>query len=289
MGWAWGAGSQGPPAPLPHPLALWGWSAPRRGQKTATGLTRAASNPSLSGVQTPEILLWDGATSCTALPVQPAAFWEQREGRVLPWMPMAWWWRQQEARDPLPSPHTGKRGGVPASGYPGTAPSRHHRSSPAPLSRHSVGLRTRLRRTPGCGPLPKARARGGSAGSSLTPLRPSLLPSLSLRSSAQLRPSVHPPARPSVCPFLSAGLGRSGWPGGGGTALPPAGIQLSLSLLYFPLLSPLVSGRCSDLDRDFWNNNDNTVQQKWSSYPPKEFILNISPYAPYGDPRLSLK
>uniref|UniRef100_A0ABM5F895 Synaptotagmin-7 isoform X5 n=1 Tax=Pogona vitticeps TaxID=103695 RepID=A0ABM5F895_9SAUR len=44
----------------------------------------------------------------------------------------------------------------------------------------------------------------------------------------------------------------------------------------------------NDLDRDFWNNNDNTVQQKWSSYPPKEFILNISPYAPYGDPRLSL-
>uniref|UniRef100_A0A8C6C2J3 Synaptotagmin-7 n=1 Tax=Monodon monoceros TaxID=40151 RepID=A0A8C6C2J3_MONMO len=45
----------------------------------------------------------------------------------------------------------------------------------------------------------------------------------------------------------------------------------------------------SDLDRDFWNNNESTVQQKWSSYPPKEFILNISPYAPYGDPRLSLK
>ncbi|XP_021107417.1 synaptotagmin-7 isoform X8 [Heterocephalus glaber] len=44
----------------------------------------------------------------------------------------------------------------------------------------------------------------------------------------------------------------------------------------------------NDLDRDFWNNNDSTVQQKWSSYPPKEFILNISPYAPYGDPRLSL-
>ncbi|XP_022447527.1 synaptotagmin-7 isoform X7 [Delphinapterus leucas] len=44
----------------------------------------------------------------------------------------------------------------------------------------------------------------------------------------------------------------------------------------------------SDLDRDFWNNNESTVQQKWSSYPPKEFILNISPYAPYGDPRLSL-
>uniref|UniRef100_A0A5F4WKK9 Synaptotagmin-7 n=1 Tax=Callithrix jacchus TaxID=9483 RepID=A0A5F4WKK9_CALJA len=44
----------------------------------------------------------------------------------------------------------------------------------------------------------------------------------------------------------------------------------------------------NDLDRDFWNNNESAVQQKWSSYPPKEFILNISPYAPYGDPRLSL-
>uniref|UniRef100_W5LX71 Uncharacterized protein n=1 Tax=Lepisosteus oculatus TaxID=7918 RepID=W5LX71_LEPOC len=45
----------------------------------------------------------------------------------------------------------------------------------------------------------------------------------------------------------------------------------------------------NDLDRDFWNNNDSTVQQKWSSYPPKEFVLNMSPYAPYGDPRLTLK
>ncbi|XP_051739056.1 synaptotagmin-7 isoform X5 [Ctenopharyngodon idella] len=46
----------------------------------------------------------------------------------------------------------------------------------------------------------------------------------------------------------------------------------------------------NDLDRDFWNNNDSSsVQQRWSSYPPKEFVLNISPYAPYGDPRLSLK
>uniref|UniRef100_A0A9J8CXX9 Synaptotagmin-7 n=1 Tax=Cyprinus carpio carpio TaxID=630221 RepID=A0A9J8CXX9_CYPCA len=45
----------------------------------------------------------------------------------------------------------------------------------------------------------------------------------------------------------------------------------------------------SDLDRDFWNNNDSSsVQQRWSSYPPKEFVLNISPYAPYGDPRLTL-
>ncbi|XP_068451470.1 synaptotagmin-7b isoform X4 [Clinocottus analis] len=44
----------------------------------------------------------------------------------------------------------------------------------------------------------------------------------------------------------------------------------------------------SDLDRDFWNNNDSSnVQQRWSSYPPKEFLLNMSPYAPYGDPRLT--
>ncbi|XP_017159511.1 synaptotagmin-7b isoform X4 [Poecilia reticulata] len=44
----------------------------------------------------------------------------------------------------------------------------------------------------------------------------------------------------------------------------------------------------NDLDRDFWNNNDSSnVQQRWSSYPPKEFLLNMSPYAPYGDPRLT--
>ncbi|CAJ1049722.1 synaptotagmin-7b isoform X1 [Xyrichtys novacula] len=45
----------------------------------------------------------------------------------------------------------------------------------------------------------------------------------------------------------------------------------------------------NDLDRDFWNNNDssNVQQQRWSSYPPKEFLLNMSPYAPYGDPRLT--
>ncbi|XP_077084197.1 synaptotagmin-7b [Siphateles boraxobius] len=46
----------------------------------------------------------------------------------------------------------------------------------------------------------------------------------------------------------------------------------------------------NDLDRDFWNNNDSSsVQQRWSSYPPKEFILNMSPYTPYGDPRLTPK
>lgn len=56
------------------------------------------------------------------------------------------------------------------------------------------------------------------------------------------------------------------------------------------LLSPFSLFGRSDLDRDFWNNNDSsTVQQRWSSYPPKEFVLNISPYAPYGDPRLTLK
>ncbi|CAB1339288.1 unnamed protein product [Coregonus sp. 'balchen'] len=48
------------------------------------------------------------------------------------------------------------------------------------------------------------------------------------------------------------------------------------------------SGCSRDLDRDFWNNNDSSnVQQRWSSYPPKEFLLNMSPYAPYGDPRLT--
>lgn len=54
-------------------------------------------------------------------------------------------------------------------------------------------------------------------------------------------------------------------------------------------MSHFYSGR-SDLDRDFWNNNDSSnVQQRWSSYPPKEFLLNMSPYAPYGDPRLTPK
>lgn len=61
---------------------------------------------------------------------------------------------------------------------------------------------------------------------------------------------------------------------------------LSVVVLLWPVS---LFGR-SDLDRDFWNNNDSsTVQQRWSSYPPKEFVLNISPYAPYGDPRLTLK
>ncbi|KAJ8333703.1 hypothetical protein SKAU_G00410220 [Synaphobranchus kaupii] len=45
----------------------------------------------------------------------------------------------------------------------------------------------------------------------------------------------------------------------------------------------------NDLDRDFWNNNDSsTVQQKMELLSTKEFVLNISPYAPYGDPRLTL-
>ncbi|XP_016135919.1 synaptotagmin-7b [Sinocyclocheilus grahami] len=60
-------------------------------------------------------------------------------------------------------------------------------------------------------------------------------------------------------------------------------LKKSLCGLIVPLSQLL-----SDLDRDFWNNNDSsTVQQRWSSYPPKEFLLNMSPYAPYGDPRLT--
>lgn len=66
--------------------------------------------------------------------------------------------------------------------------------------------------------------------------------------------------------------------------LPPTPLWLAVLLLPVSL-----SGR-SDLDRDFWNNNDSSnVQQRWSSYPPKEFLLNMSPYAPYGDPRLTPK
>lgn len=68
----------------------------------------------------------------------------------------------------------------------------------------------------------------------------------------------------------------------------PTGLAVLVSSCI-SLFSPLSLCPSSDLDRDFWNNNESTVQQKWSSYPPKEFILNISPYAPYGDPRLSLK
>ncbi|XP_039716177.1 synaptotagmin-7 [Pteropus medius] len=67
----------------------------------------------------------------------------------------------------------------------------------------------------------------------------------------------------------------------------PPGLAVLVSSCI-SLFSPLSLCPSSDLDRDFWNNNESTVQQKWSSYPPKEFILNISPYAPYGDPRLSL-
>ena len=65
-------------------------------------------------------------------------------------------------------------------------------------------------------------------------------------------------------------------------------LHLSLSLSLS--LSRSLSLSLSDLDRDFWNNNDSSsVQQRWSSYPPKEFLLNMSPYAPYGDPRLTPK
>lgn len=181
----------------------------------------------------------------------------------------------------------GGDGGVPASRYPGTAPSRHRRSSPTPLSRHSVGLWTRLPRMAGCGPLPKPTC-GVAAPAALSNPSASFSPSQPVSPQLCPTPSVHPSA--CLLVRLSVSLRRARpqrLAGGGGLRSPRQ--EFSFSLLYFPLLSPLVSGRCSDLDRDFWNNNDNTVQQKWSSYPPKEFILNISPYAPYGDPRLSLK
>ncbi|XP_019912309.2 synaptotagmin-7-like, partial [Esox lucius] len=46
----------------------------------------------------------------------------------------------------------------------------------------------------------------------------------------------------------------------------------------------------NDLDKDFWNNNDNSnsvQERRWSSYPSKEFLLNNSPCAPQGDQRLT--
>ncbi|XP_051561698.1 synaptotagmin-7-like [Myxocyprinus asiaticus] len=83
-----------------------------------------------------------------------------------------------------------------------------------------------------------------------------------------------------VCGWCQRKLGKRNKPG-----VETAGTPDSVS----------VSGRgrgenkaINDLDRDFWNNNDSSnVQQRWSSYPPKEFLLNMSPYAPYGDPRLT--
>ncbi|XP_051987480.1 synaptotagmin-7-like [Xyrauchen texanus] len=85
-----------------------------------------------------------------------------------------------------------------------------------------------------------------------------------------------------VCGWCQRKLGKRNKPG-----VETAGTPDSVS----------VSGRgrgenkaINDLDRDFWNNNDSSnVQQRWSSYPPKEFLLNMSPYAPYGDPRLTPK
>lgn len=148
--------------------------------------------------------------------------------------------------------------------------------------------------------------RGRRAGTvHLSNPTPSFSPSQLVEPPAPVSPQLcpAPSIRPSVrvCVYVCVSVSE-GWAAarpvslrripalrGRRAAFPPLSQEFSFSLLYFPFLSPLVSGRCSDLDRDFWNNNDNTVQQKWSSYPPKEFILNISPYAPYGDPRLSLK
>lgn len=115
-----------------------------------------------------------------------------------------------------------------------------------------------------------------------------LLP-LSVCTCACVSVCVGAPARPPL--FLPQEQTRPPCPLGarlGPSPLCPCRTSVLVSSCIF-LFSPLSLCPSSDLDRDFWNNNESTVQQKWSSYPPKEFILNISPYAPYGDPRLSLK
>uniref|UniRef100_A0A8K9UEW2 Synaptotagmin-7 n=1 Tax=Oncorhynchus mykiss TaxID=8022 RepID=A0A8K9UEW2_ONCMY len=66
-------------------------------------------------------------------------------------------------------------------------------------------------------------------------------------------------------------------------------LSVSLSLCLSVSLS--LSALSLSLYRDFWNNNDSSssVQgRRWSSYPSKEFLLNISPNAPHGDQRLTL-
>lgn len=98
------------------------------------------------------------------------------------------------------------------------------------------------------------------------------------------RPPLFLPQEQTLAPSTLCAPG----PRGPGPPSAPAGLAALVSSCI-SLFSPLSLCPSSDLDRDFWNNNESTVQQKWSSYPPKEFILNISPYAPYGDPRLSLK
>lgn len=167
---------------------------------------------------------------------------------------------------------------------------------------------------PGCGAGEDTRTRvprehGHTFGNAVqaprspTPPSPSFSPSRPAEPPAPVSPQLFPSFHPSFCPCPCVCVCVCWCPRGGlpvslrrilalrgrRAAFPSLSQEFSFSLLYFPFLSPPESGRCSDLDRDFWNNNDNTVQQKWSSYPPKEFILNISPYAPYGDPRLSLK
>lgn len=104
-------------------------------------------------------------------------------------------------------------------------------------------------------------------------------------------PGARPAPRPRVCvcPCVRARVpAPPPLPPAGADPGPPCPRAPSGLFLYLPVSLPSLCPS-SDLDRDFWNNNESAVQQKWSSYPPKEFILNISPYAPYGDPRLSLK
>lgn len=241
LGCIWGAGSQGPPAALLHPLA----------PCSATGMERASpwaenSHGPYQGCRKPQPR-WGADTrdpdpgrghiphgsACAAGSILGAV-----RGPSAAFVARC----QQEARDPLPSPHTGKREGMGGSQHRGT------RAQPPPVTAARLpppSQGTASASGPGCrgcqdaAPCPSPRAGSQRRQLSLTPLRPSLLPSLSLRSSAPLHPSIRPPACLSVCPFLSAGLGRSGWPGAGGCA-PPGRNSASLSCisLFFLPSSP---------------------------------------------------
>lgn len=165
-----------------------------------------------------------------------------------------------------------------SSPRPPHSPPRHHHPTPSgdpgPLS-FSLPL------SPSFSLPPASRVRGSGLPACSVPPFACLLPPSSVcgrvcecACAARLSSSRRSrPARPSRC-------------APGPSACPGLVVLVSSCISLF---SPLSLCPSSDLDRDFWNNNESTVQQKWSSYPPKEFILNISPYAPYGDPRLSLK
>lgn len=148
-----------------HRAAPRGWSALRPGQKTATVPTRAAANPSLGGVQTPEIPIRDGATSHTALPVQPAAFWELCEDRALLLSLGAS--RRHGIRAHLPTLAKGRGWGGPSIEVPGHSPLPSPplvshpplKAQRRPLDPAAEDVRMR--------PPAQAHVRGRSAGSSL--------------------------------------------------------------------------------------------------------------------------